>query len=134
MRGDDPWLPLTPTLSHKGRGNSAVPANIFSVGVDLGGSWIRLEAVDPTGRRVRSLKYPSPTLSELPSFLKKRFRAWKARPRLLFVASRGVWTPSERSQLKESLRSLAKTVTVMSDVEAAWYTAFGSQGAGIRSG
>ena len=100
-------------------------SSIFSIGVDLGGTWIRLEAVDAQARRVRSLKAPAPPLSQLPAFLKRRLHAWKVRPPYLIVASRGVWTRPERSHLKRALRALAHHVTVMSDVEAAWHAAFG---------
>ena len=106
-------------------------SDIFSIGIDLGGSWIRLEAVDMAGRRIRFLKYPAPRVDELSAFLKKRLRVWKVHPRHLIVASRGIWTPAERSHLKKSLKSLATEVQVMSDVEAASYAAFGSTGVGV---
>ncbi|OGR92119.1 MAG: hypothetical protein A2992_04920 [Elusimicrobia bacterium RIFCSPLOWO2_01_FULL_59_12] len=111
-------------------------AHIHSVGIDLGGTWIRLEAVDAQGRRVRSLKAPAPSWKDLPGFLKQTFRAWKAcsprraRPRHLVLGSRGVWTPQERNRLRRALRKLAQNVRVISDVEAAWHAAFKS-GAGI---
>jgi N-acetylglucosamine kinase-like BadF-type ATPase len=104
--------------------------SIFSVGVDRGGTWIRLEAVDRVGKPLRSLKSPSLTLQQLPSFLRRRLRTWKATPQYLSVGSRGVWKPTDRKRLKLALRGLAPDITVLSDVEAAWHAAFKS-GPGI---
>jgi N-acetylglucosamine kinase-like BadF-type ATPase len=109
-------------------------SQIYSVGVDLGGTWIRLEAVNPQSQRIRSFKGPAPTLAHLPAFLKKHLQLWKARPRHLIVASRGVWTSAERRHLKRALRTLAPNIQVMSDVEAAWHAAFKNEGIVVIAG
>jgi glucosamine kinase len=106
-------------------------AAIYSIGVDLGGTWIRLEAIDASGRPVRSLRAAAPPVPDLPRFLKQRFRAWKAKPDRLNIASRGIWTTAERHELKKGLRSLARQVNVISDVEGAWHAAFDFKGEGI---
>lgn len=100
-------------------------SSVFSVGVDRGRTWIRAVAMDSRGRRVRFLRAPAPALEGLRQFLRRRLRAWRARPRYLGVATQGVWTHSERARLQRSLRSLARRVTVMSDAEGAWRAAFG---------
>ncbi len=105
--------------------------SLHSVGVDLGGTWIRLEALDAHRRRCRFLKAPAPDLKSLPRFLQKTFQRWKQRPQRLTVGSRGVWKTSRRRQLQRALRSLADQVQVMSDVETAWHAAFGRKGTGI---
>jgi hypothetical protein len=46
----------------------AAPA-VVAVGVDNGGTWIRLKGIDKRGRGVWSLKKPSPTVDDLPAFL-----------------------------------------------------------------
>src|SRR5438477_2835 len=97
---------------------------IVSIGVDLGGSWVRLAAVDAKGRLVRHFQAEAPALAHLPDFLRKKLHSWKVLPPHLIVASRGVWTPLERNHLKHALKTLARRVTVMSDVEAAWHAAF----------
>lgn len=103
-----------------------------AVGVDLGGTWIRVRALDGAGRPLRSLKRPAVPLEALPLFLRSVWRRWGVRPPHLAVASRGVWTPSERKRLAKRLRSLSPGITVLSDVEAAWLAAFGSgEGTGI---
>jgi hypothetical protein len=101
-----------------------MPSRIVKVGVDLGGTWIRLKAADESGRQVRALRAPVIPRDALPRFLKRIFQHWRARPKRLAVASRGVWTLVERRALARSLRGLADRILVMSDVEAAWLAAF----------
>lgn len=97
---------------------------IIRVGVDLGGTWIRVQAADARGRIVRTLKAPAPSKEELSSFLKRHFHRWKATPMSLCIASRGIWTSEERKQWAKKLKNLAGHVDVLSDVEAAWWGAF----------
>jgi len=118
--------PLTPALSHEGRGDS-----IAAIGVDNGGTWIRLQALNHDGHPIRSLKKPSPALDDLPAFIKRVLRRWKGKPGHLAVGSRGVWSSTQRQALKKKLKTLAAKVTVMSDVEAAWLAAFGNGRTGI---
>jgi len=101
---------------------------IAAIGADIGGTWIRVQALDASGRKVRSLKRPAPLPERLPSFLKEIFRRWKARPVYLAVASRGVWTAAERRRMAGLLRGLARRTAVLSDVEAAWLAAFSPEG------
>jgi len=108
---------------------SSVP---MAIGVDNGGTWIRFVGLDSRGRHVWALKKPSPTVENLPGFLKKHLRLFKGRLDGLAVGSRGVWKPSKRLAVKRALRGLAKDIVVMSDVEAAWMAAFGDVGAGHR--
>lgn len=109
------------------------------VGVDNGGTWIRLVGLDAQDRRVWTLKKPSPTVEQLPNFLKKHLRRFKGRLDALAVGSRGVWKPSKHKAVKRALQGLAKKIVVMSDVEAAWLAAYGrtsfkSQVSSSRSG
>jgi glucosamine kinase len=69
-------------------------------------------------------------LRALPARLRAALRAWAIRPDqvgALVVASRGVWTPAERSAATARLRGLARRVRVISDVEAARDGAFGER-------
>jgi N-acetylglucosamine kinase-like BadF-type ATPase len=104
------------------------------VGVDNGGTWIRMVGLDARRRRVWSLKKPSPTVPDLPAFLKKTLKRFHGDLSGLAVGSRGVWKQSKRRWLKNRLHGLAKEIIVMSDVEAAWLAAFRSQGILIISG
>jgi N-acetylglucosamine kinase-like BadF-type ATPase len=101
----------------------------WCVGVDLGGTWIRAVAIDSRGRR-RQAKQPSPGLDGLRDSLNRLWRRWALRRgdvRSLAVASRGVWTDGERRRLARQLRHLARHVTVIADVEAAYLGAVGDR-------
>ena len=104
------------------------------VGVDNGGTWIRLIGLDTYGRRAWSIKKHSPTTSGLPSFLRHQLQRFHGQLEGLAVGSRGVWKKAKRQSVKEKLRGLAKKVVVMSDVEAAWMAAFQSQGIVVIAG
>ena len=71
------------------------------------------------------LRRPMVNLSHLPSFLQKTFSHLNVHPDRLVIASRGVWTLEERKAYAQPLKGLAKVVHVISDVEAAWFGAFG---------
>ena len=92
------------------------------VGVDVGGTWLRVAAGDG-GRPAVALVLRS---SREPALLASRLRGlWRRvgwtrdRVAALVVASRGVWTPGERAVLARSLRGLARRVRVVPDAEAA---------------
>ena len=105
---------------------------VWRVGVDLGGTWIRVVAFDARGRR-RRIRRPAPRLDELPTFLGQLWRKWglgRTGALSLVVASRGVWTSAERSRQVRRLRPLARRVSVIADVEAAYLGALGER-AGI---
>ena len=96
----------------------------LAVGVDLGGTWIRV-VILRDGRATRRVKRVSrmPELDKvLPNVLESRRRV-----RSLVVAARGVWTAAERAALRRRLRGLAERVEVISDVEAALLGALGSR-------
>jgi N-acetylglucosamine kinase-like BadF-type ATPase len=103
----------------------------LAVGVDLGGTWIRVAAV-ADGRRGPTVVLRAPALLELATFLRNlwRRRRWTGRVDALVVAARGVWLPRERRALARALRGLARRVRVIPDVEAAWHATH-ADGAGI---
>jgi hypothetical protein len=87
----------------------------WTVGVDAGGTWLRVLAVDGRGRR-RVMRRPAS--HDLPAALRaiwQRWRLGRARVAHLVVATRGVWTASERRAAVARLRGLARRVTVLSD-------------------
>ncbi len=108
--------------------------NVHAVGVDNGGTWIRLKGLNARGRCVWSLKKPSPTVEKLPAFLNTNLKRFHEELRYLAVGSRGVWKQTKRRAIKRALRGLAETIVVMSDVEAAWLAAFKSEGIIVISG
>jgi N-acetylglucosamine kinase-like BadF-type ATPase len=104
----------------------------WRIGVDLGGTWVRVVAHDARGRR-RQVKQASPRLAGLPDFLARLWRRWALERddvRTLVVAAKGVWTRAERRRQERRLCPLARRVRVISDVEAAYLGALGA-GAGI---
>src|SRR5690348_14480970 len=88
----------------------------LAVGVDLGGTWLRLVALRD-GRVIRRTRRSIP-LSELSNFLPTRLGALQTIDALV-VAARGVWTAAERRTAARALRRAARRVRVISDAEAA---------------
>ena len=88
----------------------------LAVGVDLGGTWLRLVAL--RDRQVIRLTRRTIPVSELPKFLPTHVGGRRAMTSLV-VAARGVWTPAERRAVARRLRGVAARVEVISDAEAA---------------
>ncbi|MBI4587267.1 MAG: hypothetical protein HY725_00390 [Candidatus Rokubacteria bacterium] len=106
-----------------------------AVGVDLGGTRIRLVASGDAAHRrwSRTVAARAPTLADLPEFLARLWRRWEVRRRdveALVVATRGIWTAGERRAQERRLLGLARRVRVISDVEAAFRGALG-EGPGL---
>jgi len=101
----------------------------WSVGVDLGGTWIRVLARDARGAR-HAIRAASPGVDGLPALLARTWTRWGLGKRdvgALVVASRGVWTPAERMRLARRLADLAGSVQAISDTEAAYLGALGDR-------
>jgi len=103
---------------------------VYSVGVDLGGSLIRVQTVDENRKAMKLYKGPTPLRTELPAFFKKLWKTWAIAkpPAYLSVASRGVWTVEDRTHLRQLLQPLAKDVCVLSDIELAFEAALTPKG------
>lgn len=104
----------------------------WAVGVDVGGTWTRVAAAGPGGRRVR-IAVRSGAPADLPALLARLWRRGRLAPsavQALVVASRGVWTEPERRAAERRLAGLAHRVRVIADVEAAYAGALGD-GPGI---
>jgi len=105
---------------------SAAPVH---VGVDVGGTWIRVATVR-SGRVTTETIRADRDLRKLASVLESLWRRheWRRhRVEMLVVASRGVWTAGERRALARSLRELALRVEVISDAQAALLGALGNR-------
>src|SRR6185295_16224160 len=88
----------------------------LAVGVDLGGTWLRLVCLRD-GQVIRRTRRTIP-VSELSKFLPTHLGR-RLRSASLVVAARGVWTPAERRAAARGLRRVAGRVAVISDAEAA---------------
>lgn len=99
------------------------------VGVDVGGTWTRVNALQG-GRLVMRSTVPATRAHEITAFLRRvwKQRGWTpTRVGALVVASRGIWTRRERGVLAQRLRGLARRVGVFSDAQAAFLGALGPQ-------
>ncbi len=104
------------------------PEGPIAVGVDLGGTWLRAVAVTLDGIRLRSFRARVPDSETLPGFLRGLWRRWRVTPAkvaALVIATRGVWTASERRARERSLEGLARRVKVVPDAHAAYLAALG---------
>ncbi len=98
------------------------------VGVDVGGTWLRLVA--RRGARRTRLTTRAQTPARLDKVLRRLWarRGWRRRDVVaLVVASRGLWAARERRALAARLRGLARRVVVLSDAQAALVGALGAR-------
>lgn len=100
----------------------------LAVGVDAGGTWLRLVALR-TGRRIVRVTAPRNLQPDLGRFLRNVWRRQRFAGRVggLVVASRGVWTARERRAMARRLSGLADRVHVLSDAQVALLGALGER-------
>lgn len=102
----------------------------LAVGVDVGGTWIRL-AASRGGRRIATnVARAHRDLRTLPAALRAIWRRYHWRRRdvaALVVASRAIWTAREYRGLARRLSGLARRVHVLSDAQAALLGALGDE-------
>ncbi|HSF07079.1 MAG TPA: BadF/BadG/BcrA/BcrD ATPase family protein [Methylomirabilota bacterium] len=109
------------------QGKDRVPA--IAVGVDLGATWLRAQAMRGDRPLARFTARAAP-VGEVGSLFRAlwRRRSWTARTvGALVVASRGVWTAGERRALARRLGNFARRVVVLSDAQAAHLGALGER-------
>jgi len=102
------------------------------VAVDRGGTWVRVLAERGTGEK-RAARWPATDVPDLERGLARLLRRWRIAPEeigAIVVASRGVWTGTERRAAERRLSGLARRVRAISDVEAAYRGALG-EAAGV---
>ncbi|MBI3637006.1 MAG: hypothetical protein HY216_12480 [Candidatus Rokubacteria bacterium] len=98
------------------------------MGVDLGATWLRVNAVRTGGRSIASARVSATPVRELATALRSMWhrRGWRRRDvAVLVVGSRAIWTAAERRALARRLASLAQRVLVLSDAETALIGAIG---------
>jgi N-acetylglucosamine kinase-like BadF-type ATPase len=98
-----------------------------AVGVDVGGTWIRLRARGGCRRSVRAATRVG-EVDDLAAYLAAlwRHQGWSAREvAALVVASKGIWTGAECERFARPLRGLARAVRAMPDAQAAALGALG---------
>jgi N-acetylglucosamine kinase-like BadF-type ATPase len=96
-------------------------AHPLAVGVDVGGTWVRVEA-RAAGRRAARTATRAAATAALETHLAAVWRehGWSRRDvAALVVASKGVWTPAECRRVGRRLAALAARVRVVPDAQAA---------------
>jgi N-acetylglucosamine kinase-like BadF-type ATPase len=96
--------------------------------VDLGGTWLRVRALNARGRMIKEVRTPAPRPEDLATALRRVWKKWGlSRLPLLTVGSKGVWKREKKRSMERSLAGLADRVVVMSDVEAAYRQKLGDR-------
>lgn len=100
--------------------------DIAAIGVDRGGTWTRIAAVDRRGRPLRSARFKTSPLRGLPKKLTSLLSRWPggaAAP--LVIATRGAFSrPWKKPFLFKALKGRLNLAGVISDAEAAHFAAF----------
>src|SRR5215471_3773127 len=102
-------------------------ARTWTVGVDAGGTWLRVLAENGAGQRWTVTSRATRDIAASLRALWRRRRLRAPNVAHLVVATRGVWTPNERRAAVRRLGGLARRVHVLSDVEAAYRGAIGAR-------
>lgn len=102
---------------------------IAAIGVDRGGTWTRVTAIDPRRRPVRSARFRTAPLRSLPKRLAPLISGWPGGADApLVIATRGAFSKAwKRPFLFKALKGRLNLREVISDAEAAHYAAFGGK-------
>lgn len=104
------------------------------LGVDVGGTWMRVVAVDGEGRVLRRGRARSVAREGLPAALDRLLLEWRLKPRALVLGSTGLGRAADRRALERSLSRIAPRARVVTDLELAWRAALGGPGVLILAG
>lgn len=109
--------------------NRRLPGTDFrlvNLGVDLGGTNLRWVLTTSAGRAVKTFQGPAVPPNQLPGRLRNSLPPLGRKSiQHLIIGSKGVWALPERRALQRRCRGLAQRVTVLSDVELAFWTSVG---------
>ena len=100
---------------------------IAAIGVDRGGTWTRVAAIDARLRPVKAVRFRTEPLKTLPKALEARLTRWPGgRAAPLVIATRGAFSRKwKKPFLFKALAGKLNLVDVISDAEAAHFAAFG---------
>lgn len=105
------------------------PVSIAAIGVDRGGTWTRVAALDPRKRLLKTARFKTCPLRSLPKKLIPLLSGWpggEGAP--LVIATRGAFSKAWKSPfLFKALKGKLNLKKVVSDAEAAHYAAFGGK-------
>ncbi len=97
-----------------------------AVGVDRGGTWTRVAAIDARLRPLRAARFRTVPLRSLPKILTGLLNSWPGGPEApLVIATRGAFSREwKKPFLFKALKGRLNLRDVISDAEAAHYAAF----------
>ena len=104
------------------------------LGVDVGGTWMRVVAIDGEGRALRRGRARSVVRSQLPASLSRLVRGWRLKPTAIVLGSTGLGRAADRRELERLLAGLSRRVRVVTDIELGWRAALGGPGVLIEAG
>jgi N-acetylglucosamine kinase-like BadF-type ATPase len=107
----------------------AARPHLLGVGVDVGGTWIRVEA-RVGGRRAARAAARVAAIGDVETYLSIvwRERGWSERDvEAMVIASKGVWAPAECRRLARRLSRFAHRVRAIPDAQAAALGALGGR-------
>lgn len=104
------------------------------LGVDVGGTWMRVLALDRSGRRVKSASLRAVPRAQFAPELRRLARAWRVSPKGIVLGSTGFGRAADRRSLERELRSVASGARVLTDIDLAWRSALGGPGILIEAG
>jgi N-acetylglucosamine kinase-like BadF-type ATPase len=115
----------------------AARARALAIGIDVGGTWIRIHASGAEGRPVRAATRVAAVV-HCPTHLRAvgRRHGWSGRDvAALVVGSKGLWTRAECRRIARRLERLARTVRIVPDAQVAALGALdGQPGVRVLSG
>jgi hypothetical protein len=120
---------LFPSSIRAGRAIMAAKNVIKAIGVDRGGTWTRVAALDARRRVLRRARFRTSPLRSLPGKLVPLVSAWPGGAQApLVIATRGAFSKAwKRPFLFKALKGRLNLAEVVSDAEAAHFAAFGGK-------
>jgi N-acetylglucosamine kinase-like BadF-type ATPase len=105
------------------------PESIAAIGVDRGGTWTRVAALDSRERPLKTARFKTCPLRSLPKKLIPLLSGWPGgEDAPLVIATRGAFSKAwKRPFLFKALKGKLNLKKVVSDAEAAHYAAFGGK-------
>jgi N-acetylglucosamine kinase-like BadF-type ATPase len=96
-----------------------MPKAPLSILVDVGGTKIRIWAIQQKTSSQHVIKREFPSHLDLKTLLKKFISQTAQKPHSLTMGLRGVWTKQEKLTVKNKFKNFASNVEILSDIELA---------------
>lgn len=94
---------------------------ITSVGVDYGGTWIRIVFLNSKNKICKKITLPSEPIEKLPKIFKSQFKKLGIHSLLyLNIGAKGIWKKYKRKKLFRSLKGLASSIQIYPDIQVVY--------------